>query len=280
MTKTLTACALILSVAALATAQAKKSAPPPPGIPWQGDWEAAVKEATARNVPIIFTMHKDLCPRCKAMEEETFRNAKVIELSKSFVNVVAHRETDHGSTETVVGREKVKLCNDYSGIPCETHVKGWSAAGRFITGSFGTPTTVFCDPSGKELFRHEGDPGSADMIKKMTEALSKVDGEKIPLAAWSQATQFRTDAEAAFEKGDFRKSAEFWNKVGKIRGAAFKSTSQDGLRKVDEKGAEALTAALAIPGAEEKKAALRKIVDDFKGLSASTDAKKELDALK
>jgi len=231
-------------------------------------------------VPIVFTIHKDLCPRCKAMEEETLRNAKVVELSRSFVNVVAHRDTDHGSTETLRGRDKVKVCNDYGNIPCETHVKGWSAVSRFINGTFGTPTTVFCDPSGKELFRTEGDPGSADMLKKMNEALSKVEGEKIPQGLWSQAAQLRTDADAALEKGDLKKASDLYSKLGKIKGAPFKTMSQDGLKKLDEKLAEALKAALAMDSVDQKKAALKKLAEDFKGLPAAAEAKKELDALK
>jgi hypothetical protein len=273
-------CALLLAAGTAAIAQGKKNVPPGSGIEWQGDWEAAVKEATARNVPIVFTIHKDLCPRCKSMEEGTLKNAKVIELSKTFVNVVAHQETAHGSTETVQGREKVKLCNDYGSIPCETHVKGWGAVGHFINGTFGTPTTIFCDPTGKELFRTEGDPGTGDMVKKMGEALAKVDGEKISLGTWTQANQLRAEAEAAFEKGDLKKAVDAWTKIGKLKGLPFRTLSQDGLKKADEKGEEALKAALAIENAEEKKKALKKIVDDFKGLSVATEAKKELDALK
>jgi hypothetical protein len=276
----LVAAALLLALAPAATAQSKKTFGPGQGIDWQGDWEAAVREATARNVPIVLTIHKDLCPRCKSMEEGTLKNAKVIELSKSFVNVVAHRDTGHGSTETLVGREKASFCNDYGTIPCETHVKGWSAVGRFINGTFGTPTTVFCDPAGKELFRLEGDPGTGDMVKKMTEALGKVEGEKIPSTTWTQAGLLRSQAEAAAEKGDVRKAVDLWTKLGKFKGAAFRTMSQEGLQKVDEKGADALKAALAIEEVAGRKAALRKIVDDFKGLPAATEARKELEALK
>lgn len=43
--------------AVLIFAQAKPA--PPDGIAWQGDWEAIVREAKARNVPIHFTVHQD-----------------------------------------------------------------------------------------------------------------------------------------------------------------------------------------------------------------------------
>jgi len=281
MKRTILAAALILSVAPAALPQQSKKLPAPgTAVEWVGDWDAALKEAAARNVPIVLTIHKDLCPRCKAMEEETLRNAKVVELSRSFVMVVAHKDTDHGSTEALRGREKIKLCNDYGSIPCETHVKGWSAVGKFINGTFGTPTTVFCDATGKEISRHEGDPGTAEMLKKMNEALSKVDGEKIPQGLWSQAGQMRADADAALEKDDLKKAADLYGKIGKIKGATFKAMSQDGLKKVDERAAGDLKVALELPDPEKKKAALKKLADDVKGLPIAAEVKKELDALK
>lgn len=268
--------ALILALAPAAMAQSKKGFGPGQGIEWQGDWAAAVKEATARNVPIVLTIHKDLCPNCKAMEEGTLRNAKVIDLSKTFVMLAAHQETAHGSTEMIVGREKVKLCNDYGTIPCEAHVRAWSAVGHFINGTFGTPTTIFCDPTGKEISRHEGDPGAGEMVKKMTDALAKVEGEKIPAAVWSQ----QAEAEAAWMKGDFKKAVDLWTKQSKSKTASLRTLSQDGLQKIGDRGAEALKTALAIESVPDKKAALKKIGDDFKGLPVAADAKKELETIK
>ena len=49
---------ILLAAAAPALAQGKKLVPGQ-GIDWQGDWDAAVKEAAARNVPILYAVHKD-----------------------------------------------------------------------------------------------------------------------------------------------------------------------------------------------------------------------------
>lgn len=54
--------ALIIVCAAAGAAHAqgkKKEWVPGMGIDWQGDWDAAVAEATARNVPIHIAVHKD-----------------------------------------------------------------------------------------------------------------------------------------------------------------------------------------------------------------------------
>jgi len=214
------------------------------------------------------------------MSESTYTDPKVIDLSKSFVNLVAHQETSHGSHEAVVGKNKVKLCNEYYDIPCEVHTKAWNAVGRFFNGTFGTPTTVFADPSGKEISRVVGGASTGELMKKMNEALSKVEGEKVPLATWSSAKQWNAEAESAFEKGDVKKAIEGWTKIGKLKGARFRVMSQDGLKKADESGDRALKDALALENIEDKKKALRKLLDDYKGLPVASEAKKELDALK
>ena len=214
------------------------------------------------------------------MSETSFADPKVIELSRNFVNFIAHSETAHGSREAVVGKDKIKLCNEYYDIPCEVHTKGWTAVGTFFNGTFQTPTTVFADPSGKEISRVVGGLGSSELMKKMTEAFGKVDGEKIPFATWTTANKLNAEAEAAFEKGDVKRAVDDWTRLGKIKGARFRVMSQDGLKKADESGDKALKDALAIENLEEKKKALKKIVDDYKGCPVAAEAKKELDALK
>ncbi len=61
MKTTSLALALALAAAGAAHAQNRPSKGPLPGqgIDWKADFDAAVKEATARNVPLMFTVHKD-----------------------------------------------------------------------------------------------------------------------------------------------------------------------------------------------------------------------------
>jgi hypothetical protein len=60
MIRTFLAVAVLCAAASPALAQGKKNNMlPGQGIDWQGDWEAAVQEAAARNVPIMFAVHKD-----------------------------------------------------------------------------------------------------------------------------------------------------------------------------------------------------------------------------
>jgi hypothetical protein len=50
----------VCSAAGAAHAQGKKKDwGPGQGIDWKGDWDAAVEEASARNVPLHVAVHKD-----------------------------------------------------------------------------------------------------------------------------------------------------------------------------------------------------------------------------
>ncbi|MBI3856927.1 MAG: hypothetical protein HY293_14665 [Planctomycetes bacterium] len=214
------------------------------------------------------------------MSESTFTDPKVIELSKSFVNVIAHSETTHGTHDVPVGKETLKLCNEYFNIPCSVHTKGASVMGKFFQGTFGTPSTVFADPTGKEISKVTGGLSGGELIKKMNEALTKVPGEKIHLAMWQAARKCVADTESFLEKGDSKKAVDAVVRLGKMKGAGFKTMTEEATTKANEAGRKALKEALALENVEDKKKALKKIVEDYKPLEVSLEAKKELDAIK
>ncbi len=214
------------------------------------------------------------------MAESSYTNKNVIEASRNFVNVVAHEEVGHGSTEVLIGREKVKLCNEYHTISCEVHVKARSAVGKFFQGTIGLPATVFAEPGGKELTKKTGSMGAGELVKAMNSALAEVKGEKIPLALWNQAQQTVAAGQAAMEKKDFRKAVLAYTALSKMKGRTFKDITEEYLAKVVAAGEDEIKEAAALPEAAAKKKALQKIADDFKGTEISEKAKKELDALK
>jgi hypothetical protein len=151
---------------------------------------------------------------------------------------------------------------------------------RFFQGSFGTPSTVFADPSGKEISKVTGGMSSGELTKKMNEALTKVSGEKVHFAAWQAAKKLAADGTAFLEKGETKKAVETFGKLAKLKGAAFKPMIEETTTRANEAGEKALKEALALENTEEKKKALKKIVEDYKPLAVSATAKKELDALK
>src|SRR6516165_634152 len=206
------------------------------------------------------------------MSDSTFTDSKVIELSRNFVNVIAHSETAHGDRDAAVGREKTKLCNEYGSIPCSVHTKGWSSAvGKFIQGTFMTPTTIFADPKGKEIGKSEGGLNANELLKKMNEALAKVPGDHVPSTQWQAARRLAADSDAWLARGEPRKAADCLVKLGKMKSAPIKSIADEAVERANESGRKALQAALALGADEEKKKALKKVIDDYKPLEVSVD---------
>src|SRR5262245_28636007 len=271
----------VFSAAGVVSSQSKKKdLAPGQGIDWKSDWDAAVEEATARNVPIHFAIHQDGDANSKAITDAVFTDPKVIELSRSFVNVIAHNETAHGDHELVVGREKLKLCNEYLTVPCSVHTKGWSAVTKFIQGNFTVPTRIFADPQGKEIGKSEGPMSAKDLISKMNDALAKVPGDHIHSTLWQTARRLAADSDAWLAKGEPKKAAECLVKLSRIKGAPIKAITDEAAERANEAGRKALQAALALGAGEVKKKAVREVIDDYKPLDVSAEAKKELDGLK
>ncbi|MCE9584465.1 MAG: thioredoxin family protein [Planctomycetes bacterium] len=154
--------------AAVLAALPAMAKPPEPGIRWQHSWEDAVKEAKERNVPIHVTFHKDNCPKCTGMDASVYNQKDFIAASKRWVNVYCNRDTGHG-TEKVDGKDMCKLV---PGIACADHVAcdSGASAGGYFKGTFGTPATVWCDVTGKQIGQNQGGMSAKQLIEKMAEA--------------------------------------------------------------------------------------------------------------
>jgi hypothetical protein len=213
------------------------------------------------------------------MAASTYTDARLIAVSKSFVNVVSHGDTGHGTRQVIVGRETKTWCKEYWGIPCEVHVEGSKAVGNFMKGSYGTPTTILCDPDGKELFRKPGAMSGAELAKEMAAVLAKTPGEKVSIADWSGAKKSLADADAHLEKGEWKKALELVTKVAKHKAKAVAALADEARKRIEEKGAALLEEAQGKLESEkeEAKKLLRKVADEFKGLDC---AKKAAELLK
>jgi thioredoxin-related protein len=63
------------------------------GINWAKDFNSGVKEATAKNKPVLFVFSRHSCKYCVMLEETTFKDKQVIEeLNKDFVSIVAYSD--------------------------------------------------------------------------------------------------------------------------------------------------------------------------------------------
>jgi hypothetical protein len=239
------------------------------GIDWKTDWESALQEAGARNVPILFTVQKEGYTQ---MVDGPFADAGVVANSRTFVNVVAMEPSKHGEAD---GR-----CKLYRNIPCASHEKIFKHATKFWKSPIQCPALAFLDPAGTLLFKADGLLTTPDLLKKMQSALSKISGEKIPLPQWQKAHQLLADGQTALDKGEVKKALEAFRKVAAMKGKSLQTMAADAIDRVAGIGETRLSEALALADAKDKKRALAKIADEFKGLDVATRAKKEFDAVK
>jgi thiol:disulfide interchange protein len=73
-------------------------------VAWVYDYPTGMKAAAEENKPAMIYIHEDWCPRCRNMDQNTWTDSEVIQLSSNFVNI------------NVVGTEQGTLYN-YSNPP-------------------------------------------------------------------------------------------------------------------------------------------------------------------
>jgi thiol:disulfide interchange protein len=111
-------------------------------IQWYDDYDKSMNVAKEQNKPVMIDFGADRCGACKKLDEETFTNEQVIELSKSFVCIKVNTDKQR---EIADGYDKI----------------------RFI------PTIVFTDSQGHEVHRAVGFKNADKFLNEMHTALNK-----------------------------------------------------------------------------------------------------------
>jgi thiol-disulfide isomerase/thioredoxin len=98
-------------------------------INWVYDYPTGMKKAQAENKPVMIFIYEEWCPRCRYMDQTTFMNHDVIQLSSNFVNI------------KVIGTQQGTLYN-YT-VP---------------------PLVVFTDPYGNPLITRNTELSAGDVL--------------------------------------------------------------------------------------------------------------------
>jgi hypothetical protein len=213
------------------------------------------------------------------MESSTYTDRKFIEASRAWVNVAAHEDVGHEVDAQVQGR-KVTVCEHYWNIPCKSHQASYHQTRKQFEKIKDMPVTVLAAPNGKELGRELGLKSSSELMKSMEKVFNQVPGEKVGAVEWRQALKLVADGDAAFEKGEWKKSVEALLKVTKLPKKALKDLGAPGIQKLETKGRELIEDANQKLGEpEEKRKLLKKVVEDFKPLSCAKEAAAALQAM-
>jgi len=98
-------------------------------INWVYDYPTGMKMARTENKPVMIFIYEEWCPRCRNMDQTTFVNNDVIQLSSKFINI------------KVIGTQQGTLYN-------------------YTT----PPFVVFTDPNGNVLIKRTTELSAGDLI--------------------------------------------------------------------------------------------------------------------
>lgn len=111
------------------------------GIRWERDFEVALKKAKNSGKPVMIDFWADWCGWCHRLDETTYRDPKVVQLSKSFVPLKLNAEGTRAEVAVAV---------------------------RYGVSSL--PTIAFISPSGRMVLLLQGFQGPGQFPKVMEQA--------------------------------------------------------------------------------------------------------------
>jgi thiol:disulfide interchange protein len=107
-------------------------------IAWVYDYPTGMKAAAEENKPVMIYIHEAWCPRCRNMDQNTWTDGEVIQLSSNFVNI------------NVVGTEQGTLYN-YSK----------------------PPLIVFTDPQGRVIVKQNAELSASQVTALQRQVLAQ-----------------------------------------------------------------------------------------------------------
>ena len=184
-----------------------------PYVPWSGDFEEAVKEAEARNLPIVVFFLRDNDDDCEKWQREIIRDPVLIKHVEEFaLGVVAAKET-HYENEVIDPRtgETLKVCSIYKTIPCAKHIAAARQAGKALKFEQ-EPMAFVCDSSGAEVFKMNSLIGG-EYKAAIDEVIKKSGLRPLTGSALRKLEAGLLKGDAKLSKGKFRDALKAYTKT-------------------------------------------------------------------
>lgn len=129
--------------------RAPRTAPAAAPLRWTADFDAAVKEARERRVPIFLTLQLDTCGQCDRTRAQLFRDARFVAYCNERMVVVAGHVSGDALDDPHPAGEG-GACPLYPGLTCAQHeaayARGLGVVGRFVV----SPGNFVLDPDATE----------------------------------------------------------------------------------------------------------------------------------
>ncbi len=209
------------------------------------------------------------------MESSTLPDESVISASADVVAVASHVDNDHKSIEVVEKGVKVRRCSIYPNLACEDHVRTSEVGMKYIKGRFAAPVSLWCDASGKELFRKTGYRRPEVFLLDMKDALAKVTGTRIPKADYDRQALPLEEAEAALGAGKYKAAIEGYTAAAKGGIEELRKTAETALAAVKRTGQGLLArgrSAVESGRKEQARGLLELIAAEFGALDCGREA--------
>jgi len=214
------------------------------------------------------------------MDSSVYANKDFVAASKRWVNVYCSKDSGHG-TEKVGDQEMCKL---HPSIKCEDHVAcNTSAGGKYFSGTFRAPATVWCMPDGKEIGKVQGGMSAKQLIEKMGEA-EKAVGPGLDSDSYEFLVDKLATGDKAATDGKVKDAVDAYGAAMKACGKnpAAKTWTDKAQAAIDKlvEGAKAkieeATAAKDAGEFAKARELLKSVQADFKGLPVAKDAEKAM----
>ena len=216
------------------------------------------------------------------MESSTLPNEPVITATADIVAVASHVDNDHGTIDVVENGVKVKRCSIYPNLSCEDHMRTSEVGKSYLKGRFAAPVSLWCDPSGKEMFRKSGFRQPEAFLGDIKEALGKVPGARVPKADYDRYALPFEEAETALSSGKYRIAIEGFTAASKGSIESLRKSSLEALDGITRPGENLLARAKSAldAGRKDKAAeALKLVAGEFGALECGRRAAELLKGL-
>ena len=261
-------------------------APPlAPDIQWAKTWEAAVQEATTRQVPILVFVLKDGQAESDAVRADTLTDGRLVGyLNEVAVGVVAHTGDDRNVHSPDVVEDGsggvIYRCPLYKTIECLQHNVLHSKVIQLLKADL-YPSAYLLGSDGKPLQgRGRVDPMDPGALVATLVQAQKTIGKPMRRSVYAKAEKLVAGGRAAFEAGEMKKAIQTLQAVEKDKKAPepFKKEATEILNEINQAGMAALREASGLleQDREAAKKAMRRIRTAYRGLEAGDKAKQAL----
>jgi len=135
--------------------RATKKAAPPARLKYARNWDAAVKDAIERKVPIFLSLQFDTCGQCDRTRAQLFRDPRFVAYcNRNLVVVIGHRAAPQPGVDNHEENDDGS-CPLYPGMECVDHHELFRAGLDIVKVFSVSPGNFVLDSAGKKVLTPE-----------------------------------------------------------------------------------------------------------------------------